>query len=188
LLLLEHPPVITLGRSSRREHILSSRDELTRAGVELIEVARGGDVTYHAPGQLVGYLIADLRTGAEGTPDVIAFLRAIERTLVRALDSCGVPATTLGGMTGVFVDRMGSKRPNGPERKLASIGIGVRAWVSMHGFALNVSNPIDGFRHIVPCGLEHVRMTSVAEELGATAEIDARVRAAVSYAFQHCFG
>ena len=159
LLLLEHPPVVTLGRSAREENLRTSRTALRAKGVEVHEVARGGDVTYHGPGQLVGYLIVDL--AARGLPDAPAFLRAIEAGLVAALAGLGVAADTRAGMTGVFV------AGSAPPRKLASIGVGLRGWISWHGFALNVTLDPAAFGDIVPCGLQEVQMTSLARELPA---------------------
>jgi len=157
LLLLEHPPVITLGRSTKPENLLASRDALAARGVELHEIARGGDVTYHAPGQLVGYVVADL--ASRGAQDVSLWLRGIEAALLEALAELGVPSRRIDGMTGVFVDAPG--RP----RKIASIGVGLKGWITYHGFALNVSLDLAGFGDIVPCGLAGVTMTSLAREL-----------------------
>jgi lipoyl(octanoyl) transferase len=180
LLLLEHPPVITLGRRADRSHVLASREDLAARGIERHEVARGGDVTYHGPGQLVGYPIVDL--AARDARDVHAFLRGIETALIAALAELGVPAETLPGMTGVFTPQSVS---GAPLRKIASIGIGVRGWVTCHGFALNVCNDLNEFGAIVPCGLHAVEMTSVARELGPDAPHDlaARARASVADAF-----
>lgn len=180
LLLLEHPPVVTLGRGSKPENLLQTPGALREAGVEVFEVGRGGDVTFHAPGQLVGYPILDL--DALGRRDVHAHLRAIEAGLIDALESLGVPACRLEGWTGVFIDRARSARPQGPERKIASIGVGVRRWVTRHGFALNVSLDLAGFDSIVPCGLGGIEMTSVAAELGAGegSDLDREVRERVA--------
>jgi lipoate-protein ligase B len=177
LLLLEHPPVVTLGRAAKPEHLLVPREELARRGVELFQVGRGGDVTWHGPGQLVGYPIVDL--AARGGLGVTGFLRLVEAALGEALGELGVAAETRPGWTGVFV--AGAD----PPRKIASIGIGVRRWVTWHGFALNVDCDLAGFAAIVPCGLHGVAMTSVAGELGAAAPPDlaARARAAVGRAF-----
>lgn len=176
LLLLEHPPVVTLGRGAREEHLRVPRAELARRGVELFEVARGGDVTWHGPGQLVGYLVVDL--AARGAPDVRAHLRGIEAALGEALAELGIASRTVPGWTGVF-----AAGPPG-NRKLASIGVGVRGWVTWHGFALNVAPDLAGFEAIVPCGLHDVEMTSVARELGAAAPPDlaGRTRGAVAEA------
>lgn len=179
LLLLEHPPVVTLGRRARREHLLASPSELARRGVSVAEVARGGDVTYHGPGQLVGYLVLDLE--ARGEADVHRYLRRIEATLVEALAGLGVDAAPRGGMTGVFVRTPAGSAP----RKIASIGVGLRGWVTWHGFALNVDVDLDGFSAIVPCGLHGVEMTSVERELPAPVPpgLSLRARGAVTEAF-----
>jgi lipoate-protein ligase B len=181
LLLLEHPPVITLGRSARPESLKRSRADLAARGVELFEVARGGDVTWHGPGQLVGYLIADL--AARGTPDVHAWLRRIEAALLDALVTLGLAARRIEGMTGVFLER---DDPGGAHRKIASIGVGLRGWISWHGFALNATTAAGAFADIVPCGLSGVRMTSVAEALGVppTPALFERTREAVGAAFE----
>ena len=168
LFLLEHPAVITMGRSTNPDNLHQSPDALRAAGVEVFEVGRGGDVTYHAPGQLVGYPILDL--DALGRRDVHLHLRLLEQGLIEALETLGVPATRVEGWTGVFVDRSRSARPEGPERKIASIGVGMRRWVTFHGFALNVSLDLRGFDAIVPCGLAGVGMTSVAAELEIAGE------------------
>ncbi len=162
LLLLEHPAVITLGRSTDRANLRCDEAQLREAGTELFEVGRGGDVTYHAPGQLVGYPIIDLN--ALGRRDVHAHLRTLEAGLIAALDELGVEARRVPGWTGVFVDRAANVTGAGRERKLASIGVGVRRWVTFHGFALNVTIDLAGFDSIVPCGLRDVEMTSVALE------------------------
>lgn len=182
LLLLEHPPVVTLGRAAKLEHLLVPRGELARCGVEVFEAARGGDVTWHGPGQLVGYPIVDL--AARGRPDVHAFLRLIEAALGDALGGLGVAAEARAGWTGVFV--AGSR----PARKIASIGIGVRGWVTWHGFALNVDCDLAGFEAIVPCGLHGIQMTSLARELGAASPPDLmeRARAALGRAFAERLG
>jgi lipoyl(octanoyl) transferase len=176
LLLLEHPPVVTLGRSAREENLRTPRAALSARGVEVHEVARGGDVTWHGPGQLVGYLIVDL--AARGLADAPAFLRLVEAALADALARLGVAAEGRPGMTGVFV------AGSAPPRKLASIGLGLRGWISWHGFALNVTTAPDAFADIVPCGLHGVSMTSLARELGAArAGLFDEARAAVAAAF-----
>jgi lipoate-protein ligase B len=163
LFLLEHPAVVTLGRRGSLENLLVPADVLADRGVEVHRVARGGDVTYHAPGQLVGYLIADL--AAHGPPDVGVLLRRIESLLIEALGDLGLAGYTRPGQTGVFV----APGSPGPPRKIASIGIGLRGWVTWHGFALNVTLDPAEFGLIVPCGLREVTMTSLARELGAGA-------------------
>jgi len=184
LLLLEHPPVITLGRSARPENLRSSRAELAARGVELFEVARGGDVTWHGPGQLVGYLVADL--AARGTPDVGAWLRGIEAALIEALGALGIAGRRIPGLTGVFLEK---DDPGGAHRKIASIGVGLRGWITWHGFALNVTTAPGAFDDIVPCGLPGVVMTSVAEALEANPApaLFERTREAVAAAFRRSF-
>ena len=156
-------------------------------GFEIFEARRGGDVTYHGHGQLVGYLVLDL--SARGERDLHAYLRSLEELLVAALASLGVPARTLPGYTGVFVGA-GEARPGSFPRKLASIGVGVRGWVTWHGFALNVDVQLEAFEAIVPCGLEGVEMTSVERELGADvpADLPARAREAVRASFLSRYG
>src|SRR5690606_35770983 len=151
--------------------------------IEVHRVARGGDVTYHGPGQLVGYLIADL--AARGEADAVALLRRIEAALVAALADLGVAGYTRPGQTWVFA----SPGAPGPARKVASIGVGLRGWISWHGFALNVTLDPAAFDVIVPCGLHDVAMTSCARELGAAApsDLDARARAAVAARFAAAF-
>ena len=174
LLLVEHPPVVTLGRSSKQHHLLASPALLAARGVELFEVERGGDVTYHGPGQLVGYPIVDLK---RHTQDLHWYLRQIEEALMRALARFGIPAGRAAGLTGVWTQG----------RKLASIGVHARDWVTWHGFALNVTTDLSYFDLMVPCGIARVEMTSMSRELdlgGIEADqLGGRVRAEVTAAF-----
>lgn len=179
VLLCEHPHVVTQGRSAKPENLIATPDQLAARGISLFEAARGGDVTYHAPGQLVGYPIVDL--DARGERDVHAFLRALEQLLIDTLAAFELPARRVEGKTGVF---MAGSATQEPLRKVASIGIGVRRWVTWHGFALNVSLDLAGFDVIVPCGLQGVEMTSVAAELECAGrpipeDLDRRVRSVV---------
>lgn len=154
LLLLEHPHVVTLGSSARDEHLLLSRDEMAARGIGLHEAGRGGDVTYHGPGQLVGYPILDLKPGRR---DIHAYLRSIESVLVRALSSFGLDASREPGATGVWVDGA----------KVAAIGVRVSSgWIASHGFALNANTDLAYFSAIVPCGLEGRPVTSLSRLLG----------------------
>jgi lipoyl(octanoyl) transferase len=153
LLLVEHDPVVTLGRGTRAESLPLPRPELERRGVEVFEVERGGDVTFHGPGQLVGYPVLDLRHHRE---DLHWYLRRLEAGLIGGLGRLGVAAAPNPGLTGVWTRG----------RKIASIGIHVKQWVTFHGFALNVSTDLSYFDLIVPCGIRDVIMTSVAIELG----------------------
>jgi len=183
LLLLEHPPVITLGRRGREENVLAPPAALAARGIEVHRVARGGDATYHGPGQLVGYLVVDL--AARGEADAGALLRRIEAALVAALGDLGVAGYARPGQTGVFA----TPGAPGPARKVASIGVGLRGWISWHGFALNVSLDPADFDLIVPCGLRDVAMTSLARELGAAAPPDLaeRARVVVADRFRQAF-
>lgn len=152
LLLVEHEPVITFGRGTRPESIPVPPGEIQRRGIEVFEVERGGDVTYHGPGQLVGYPVVDLRQHRQ---DLHWYLRRLEAGLIGALGRLGIEAGTNPGLTGVWT----------AGRKIASIGIHVKQWVTFHGFALNVSTDLSYFDLIIPCGIRNVVMTSVAREL-----------------------
>jgi lipoyl(octanoyl) transferase len=174
LLLLEHPPVVTLGRSAKAQNVTASPALLAARGVELFEVERGGDVTLHGPGQLVGYPIINLRAHRQ---DLHWYLRQVEAALIHALAGFGLASERSAGRTGVWTG----------DRKIASIGVHARDWVTWHGFALNVDNDLSYFDLIVPCGLAGVSMTSVARELGPGAPSLARVADAVSASFGEVF-
>lgn len=151
LLLLEHPPVFTLGRSASRKHLLVGEEVLRQEGIKVYEVERGGDITYHGPGQIVGYPIVDLRFWRK---DVHAFLRALEESLILFLRRFQVEGFRYPPHTGVWVN------PDNPE-KIAAIGVAVRRWVTYHGFALNISPNLAHFRYIVPCGIRDKGVTSL---------------------------
>ena len=177
LLLVEHPPVVTLGRGTRAASLPFPPEDLARRGVEVFEVERGGDVTFHGPGQLGGYPILDLR---QHRADLHWYRRSLEDVLIRALGRLDIEADRNPGLTGVWT----------AGRKIASIGIHVKQWVTLHGFALNVTTNLDPFDLIVPCGIKQVVMTSVAEEL-LRVEPDglmAEVRGLVVEAFCEVFG
>jgi lipoyl(octanoyl) transferase len=159
LLLVEHPPVITLGRSSKDGHLLANPERLRARGVDVFEVERGGDVTFHGPGQLVGYPIVDLKRHKQ---DLHWYLRQVEEVLIRALASFGIEGERVEKYTGVWTRG----------RKIASIGVHARDWVTWHGFALNVSTELSYFDLIVPCGIPDVTMTSIQRELGRQVTID----------------
>ncbi len=166
LLLLEHPPVVTLGRSSKLAHLVASRELLSARGVELFEVERGGDVTFHGPGQLVGYPILDLKA-APHRRDLHWYLRSVEEALILALRSVGIQGNRSAGHTGVWVGANGGApdaRGANTSRKIASIGVHARDWVTWHGFAINVTTELSYFDLIVPCGIQGVTMTSIARE------------------------
>ena len=153
LLLCEHPPVVTIGRSAKPANMLCTPALLASRGVEFHEAERGGDVTFHGPGQLVGYPIVDLKRHKQ---DLHWYLRQVEEALIVGLDDLGIVAERHPGLTGVWTEG----------RKIASIGVHARDWVTWHGFALNVSTDLSFFDLIVPCGIDGVVMTSVARELG----------------------
>jgi len=149
LLLLEHPHTITLGRNGHMDNLLASREVLDRAGIAFFPTDRGGDITYHGPGQLVGYPIFDLR---EWKRDVVAYVRAVEQALIDTLARFGIAAGRAAKMTGVWVEG----------RKIAAIGVHISRWVTSHGFALNVDTDLSYFQYIVPCGLSKP-VTSMAQ-------------------------
>ncbi len=168
LLIVEHPHVVTMGRNGHMENVLASPDILERAGIELHYTDRGGDVTYHGPGQIVGYPIFDLR---EWKRDVVAYVRALEQVLIEALAGFGVSGGRQPGATGVWVEGA----------KVAAIGVHISRWVTSHGFALNLDTDLDYFKYIVPCGLTQP-VTSL-RVLGCTAS-----RAAVTTSVAASFG
>jgi lipoate-protein ligase B len=176
LLLVEHPPVVTLGRSSRGHNLIASPELLAARGVELFEVERGGDVTFHGPGQLVGYPVIDLKRHRR---DLHWYLRTLEGSLIDALATIGLKGEQHAGLTGVWT-------PTG--YKIASIGVHARDWVTWHGFALNVSTDLSYFDLMVPCGIRGVEMTSVARELGHVPGGQAGVAAAVTDALARRLG
>ncbi len=174
LLLLEHAPVITLGRNARREDVLFAEETLRAQGVAVAAADRGGQVTYHGPGQLVGYPILDL---APDRRDVARYLRDLEEVLIRTLDRFGVAASRLEGLTGVWAGG----------GKIASIGVHLSRWVTTHGFALNVSTDLSRFRLIVPCGMKTCEVTSMRRLLGRTVPLE-EVAAALVPEFAAVFG
>jgi lipoate-protein ligase B len=173
LVLLEHPPVITLGNAADRSNLLVPDAELDRRGVRLFKVERGGDITFHGPGQLVGYPVFRLKSGLIG---VRRYVELVQAALVEALAELGVCAGLRAGHIGVWVN----------ERKIASLGVAVRRSVTFHGFALNVTTDLSWFELMNPCGLRRVRMTSIAREGG---EVDRdTVCAVVVRGFERAFG
>lgn len=153
LLLLEHPKVITLGRAAKREHVLLGEGELSARGYELFETGRGGDVTFHGPGQLVAYPIVDLKPERA---DVRRYVSDLEETMIRVCADYGLRAGRVPTRNGAWVG----------ERKIGAVGVRISRWVTMHGFALNVSTELDAFGAIVPCGIHDRGVTSLTRELG----------------------
>ena len=166
LLLTEHPPTYTCGRSTRAEHLLYGAEQLAAMGCEFFEIERGGSVTFHGPGQLVGYPLVDLHGWGR---DVHGHMRRLEEIVVRTLAAYGLEAAPGPELTGVWVG----------QDKIGAIGVHVRHWITMHGFALNVDPDLEHFRRILPCGLDNDKVTSMAQLLGqvpAMEEVEARVR------------
>jgi lipoyl(octanoyl) transferase len=163
LLLLEHSPVITLGRNAKRSNVVASEQQLTSRGVELVECDRGGDVTFHGPGQVVGYPIFDLRAFPSDDPKrktlgVIEYVRRLEEVMIRTCADFGISARRVPGLTGVWTSAE-------PESKVAALGVHISRGVTSHGFALNVNTDLEYFRLIVPCGISSKPVTSIQQEL-----------------------
>lgn len=159
LLLLEHPPVITLGRGGDRRNLLADPETLERAGIRFFETTRGGDITYHGPGQIVGYPILHL---GEGNRDVRKYVTGLEEVLIRTVAEYGIRAARLDGKRGIWVG----------SNKIAAIGVRIARWVTSHGWALNVSTNLDHFRTITPCGLQGTGVTSIERETGRPVPLD----------------
>ncbi len=174
LLLVEHPPVVTLGRSTKGDNLHISESVLAARGVGRFEIERGGDATFHGPGQLVGYPIVDLK---QHTQDLHWYLRQVEEALIAALATVGLPAGRVAKYTGVWID----------DRKIASIGVHARDWVTRHGFALNVDTDLSYFDLFVPCGIADVVMTSTRQELGSLAPTFEQMKQATVKAFARTF-
>ena len=175
LILLEHPHVITLGTGSDPQHVLAGPEARAEKGIELFETGRGGDVTYHGPGQLVGYPILDLKPDRR---DLHRYLRDLEDVLIRCVGVFGVQARRVGGLTGVWTET----------GKIAAIGVRVSSgWITSHGFALNVHTDLSYFGTIVPCGIADREVTSLSRELGRSVSME-DVRAPLVRAFREVFG
>ena len=182
LVLLEHPPVITLGRNAQAKNILASPESLVERGVEVFECDRGGDVTFHGPGQLVGYPIFDLRglrssSGQRQTMGAIEYVRGLEEVLIRTCADFGIATGRICGLTGVWTtpDQAGAvgSGPNPGEAKIAALGVHISRAVTSHGFALNVDTDLSYFDLIVPCGIPTKPVTSMAKELGRKLSFEA---------------
>ena len=180
LMLVEHPPVVTLGRTAKGNNLIASPEYLASHGVELFEVERGGDITFHGPGQLVGYPVMDLKRHRR---DLHWYLRQVEEALIRSIEAFGIAGGRVDKYTGVWVEADRDSR-----RKIASIGVHARDWVTWHGFALNVNTDLRYFDLIVPCGISGVTMTSVAHEAQRESVDMQAVAHAVTQTFGRVFG
>jgi lipoyl(octanoyl) transferase len=159
LLLVEHPPVYTLGKSGHVENILISADEMQRRGIDYFKINRGGDITFHGPQQLVGYPILDLE---KFYTDIGRYLRQLEEVIIRTIGHYGLRGERSTGETGVWIE----PEVKGRERKICAMGVRCSRWITMHGWALNVNTDLRYFNHIVPCGIQDKQVTSMEKELG----------------------
>jgi len=171
LLLLEHPPVITLGRNAKPSNIVASREFLATKGVEVVEINRGGDVTFHGPGQLVAYPIFDLRSFSPKL-GAVDYVRKLEEVLMRTCAQYRIETQRIKGMTGVWTTTTQAELPGSGERKIAAIGVHISRGVTSHGFALNVSTDLEYFKLIVPCGISDKPVTSIEFETGERLPIE----------------
>ncbi len=178
-LLVEHPPVYTLGKNGRLDHLLLSEEALRARGTEFFRIDRGGDITFHGPGQLVGYPILDLD---RFFTDIHRYLRELEETIIRTCADYGLQAGRVAGRTGVWI----GPDARGPERKICAMGIRCSRWVTMHGFAFNLNTDLRYFSYIVPCGIADRGVTSLAVELGRPVDED-EVRVRLLGHFADCF-
>jgi lipoyl(octanoyl) transferase len=159
LLFVEHPPVYTLGKSGKMEHVLINEKEREEKGIEFYQTNRGGDITFHGPGQIVGYPIFDLE---KFYTDIGKYLRALEEVIILTLNEYGIQSGRSSGETGVWIE----PDVKGRERKICAMGVRCSRWVTMHGFALNVNTNLDYFNYIIPCGIQNKQVTSLEAELG----------------------
>ena len=179
LLLLEHPPVYTLGKSGDPAHLLLSEEELQERGITFHPIGRGGDITFHGPGQLVAYPLLDL---SRFFTDLGRYLRRLEEVVLRTCADYGLAARRVEGRTGVWI----GPDAEGPERKVCAIGIRCSRWVTLHGLAFNLNTDLRLFEHIVPCGIADRGVTSLAAELGRSVD-EAEARARFLHHFAACF-
>lgn len=181
LIFTEHTATITLGRTATLLNLLASQETLTNLGVAVIESDRGGDITFHGPGQIVGYPIINLRNDRHSC-DIHKYLRQLEEVIILAIHPFGLQAGRVPGLTGVWIDNTHQST-----RKIAALGVKVSKWVTQHGFALNVNTDMDFFKLIIPCGISDHGVTSMSSELGMPVSID-DVRASLVKCFQQVFG
>ncbi len=173
VLLLDHPHVVTLGRRADDSHLVTDRAELVAAGVEVVETDRGGEATYHGPGQLIGYPIVDVRAADLGP---VTYVRLLEKTIIEALACFDIEAHSVDGESGVWVGGVPNEKrkpdSNPKGKKIAAIGVRISSGITMHGFALNVSTDLSYFKHIVPCGMPQLPFTSVELETGRSVALE----------------
>ena len=165
LLFVEHPPVYTLGKSGKINHLLINEEQRNEKGIELFHTNRGGDITFHGPAQVVGYPILDLE---KFYTDIGKYLRSLEEVIILTLGEYGIMAGRSAGETGVWIDGL----IKGRERKICAMGVRCSRWITMHGFALNVNTDLSYFNHIIPCGIQNKRVTSMKEEAGKEISIE----------------
>lgn len=165
LLFTEHHPVYTLGKNGDANHVLLNTSARESMGIEYFKINRGGDITYHGPGQLVGYPIFDLD---QFKPDLTWYLRSLEEVIIKTIAEYGIKGERSKGETGVWID----PDKKGFERKICAIGIRCSRWITMHGFALNVNTDLSYFNHIIPCGIQNKNVTSIASEIGKEVNMD----------------
>jgi len=182
LLLLEHEPVMTLGRTTKDAHWGGQVDVLRNKGLQVVESERGGSVTYHGPGQIIGYPILRLRNFCSGPK---AYMRMLEEVIIRVLADWGIEGQRVENFVGVWV--RDPKNPDSSLAKVAAMGVKISRGVTMHGFALNVTVDLEPFQYIIPCGIEGCRVTSMAKVLGTEPDLE-KVREQIAYHFAEVFG
>ncbi len=182
LILVEHESVMTIGRTTKSDHWVHQVDDLCRRGIPVVEAERGGSVTYHGPGQIVGYPILRLRNYCSGPK---AYMRLLEEVLIRVLAEWGIRGQRIDKFVGVWVQN--PINPDGPLAKIAAMGVKISRGVTMHGFAINVTVDLDPFQYIVPCGIDGCRVTSLTEVLGREPDLQ-KVREQIAHHFAEVFG
>lgn len=180
LLFVEHPPVYTLGKSGKMEHVLIDEEQRKERGVDFYQTNRGGDITFHGPGQLVGYPILDLE---KFYTDIGRYLRELEEVIILTLAEYGIKAGRSPGETGVWIDA----DSKGNERKICAMGVRCSRWITMHGFALNVNTDLSYFDYIIPCGIQNKKVASIKKELGRDVSM-ADVKEKLKRNFEKVFG
>lgn len=180
LLFVEHPPVYTLGKSGKEEHVLISEQERLEKGIQYVKTNRGGDITFHGPEQLVGYPVMDLELFYT---DIGRYLRNLEEVMIRVMASYGLKGDRSAGETGVWLD----PDIKGQERKICAMGVRCSRWITMHGFAFNVNTDLNYFNHIIPCGIQNKQVTSLEKELGHKVDME-EVKERVRGEFEEVFG